>query len=67
MSFVYPDKYSDGYQADAAAKNGANPYHFNVVSLALPNPHSHLHPLQTKKSNQTEKLCTTKKFKQRLS
>ena len=67
MSFISPDEYSAGYQADAAAKNGANPYHFKVGSLALPNPRSHLHPLQMNKSNQTVRLCTTKKLEQRLS
>ena len=49
MNFTYPDEYSAGYQADAAAKNGANPYRFKVGSLALPNPRSHLHPLQMNK------------------
>lgn len=36
-------------------QNSAKPYRFNTGLLALPNPCSHLHPLQMNKSNETER------------
>lgn len=38
MSFIYPDKYSAGYQADTATKNGAKPYPLQGGLLGSPKP-----------------------------